>query len=484
MIEELKILDEIEIRREEDPLKYSERHFKQSAFYKAQQSTRVLFWGNRVGKTEVGAMEVARYMLGQHEYRDIIPPVEVWAICPSFDSQMETTQPKILKYIPKSKIVDTTTIRKGIYSSITLKNGSRVNFKSYEQGREKFQGAGKRLIWFDEEPPHDIYEECVVRQEAGQPLDIILTMTPIKGMTWVYDEIYLSTDTSLYYVSTAGWDDNPFLTEEQKEIMARGLTPEALAVRKEGKFTKRVGLVCNWWDRTLHLRDYPELPAHFTYFEVLDGGYSDPAAYLLVGVDGDDNVHVVDGYRESYLQTDQIKARRDVKVAGVSLRGGWADSDNPRILHELSIQGMRLRPVNKSIGKAASWDEALAEKLAEYGMVQKGTGKPRLYVSNSLMRFDERSGREQNWLMQEIENLLWMEKVTDGVSEQKPTWNDHRKFGHHFDGVRALAYFLWMYKRREPEDDRATTTIIRDDPYARPAQEAYTAPVNFEGGII
>jgi phage terminase large subunit-like protein len=482
-IQLLEMQRELERRKKANPLSFSERHFKQSAFYKAQQPIRALFWGNRVGKTEIGAMEVARYLLGEHEYRDIVPPVEAWSICPSFDSQAETTQPKLLKYIPEDQIADTSTIRKGIYSMIKLKNGSMVNFKSYEQGREKFQGAGKRLIWFDEEPPHDIYEECIVRQEAGEPLDIILTMTPIKGMTWVYDELYLSTDTGLYYVSTAGWDDNPFLTEEQKDIMSRGLTREALQVRREGKFTKRVGLVCNWWDRMIHLRDYKELNPQWTYYEMLDGGYSDPAAWLLIGVDHDDSVHVVDGFREPYLKTEDIKRIRDTKIAGVQIRGGWSDDDNPRMNYELGVRGMRLTPVKKKTGTQESWDEALAGKLAEYGMVQKGTGEPRLFISNSLMRFDDKSGRESNWMMQEIENLLWTEKITDGVSEQKPRWDDHRRFGHHFDGIRALAYFLWTYKRGHPEQHKAVVTKVSDDPYQKSAQTSHISPIE-EGGIL
>jgi phage terminase large subunit-like protein len=479
-IEVLKMQIELDRRIGEDPLKFSERHFKQSQFYKAQQPTRALFWGNRVGKTEVGAMEVARYMLGNHEYRKIVPPIEVWAVCPSFDAQAETTQKKLLRYLPASQIADTTTIRKGIYSSIRLKNGSVINFKSYEQGRSKFQGAGKRLIWFDEEPPHDIYEECVVRQVAGEKLDIILTMTPVKGMTWVYDEIFMSPDVGLYYVSTAGWDDNPWLTDEQKNIMARGLTRDALLVRKEGRFTKRVGLVCNWWEREIHLREYKEIPPEWTYYEVLDGGYSDPAAWLLVGVDHDDSVHVIDGFREPLLKTEDIKRIRDTKIGGVRIRSGWSDADNPRLNRELAMMGMRLNPVLKKPREKTSWDETLSERLAEYGAVQKGTGLPRLYISSSLQRVDEKSGLTQNWLVQEIENLLWMEKISDGVSEQQPKWDDHRKFGHHFDGVRALSYFLVSYKAVNPEQTRAITNPIRDDPY----QRSFVPDYNFEGGVL
>jgi len=462
-LELLELLKEKERRIAEDPLKYSKRHPKQELFYAAQQTVRSLFWGNRVGKTEIGAQEVARYLLGNHEHRTIVPPVEVWSVCPSFDSQKETTQPKLLNYIPPSEIKGISTIRKGIYSEIVLKNGSRVNFKSYEQGREKFQGAGKRLIWFDEEPPHDIWEECWVRQEAGEALDIILTMTPIKGMTWVYDDIYLSTDGSLHYCSEAGWDDNPWLTEEQKAIMGRGLSPTALKVRKEGKFVRRVGLVCNWWDRSIHLRDYDELPFDWTYYEMLDGGFSDPACWLLLGVDNDDNVHVIDGFREAQLKTEDIKRMRDTKIAGVKVRRGWADSDNPRLLLELVGLGMNLLPVKKITGEASSWDEVLAEKLAEYGAVQKGTGKPRLYVSNDLMRANPKTGSNQNWLMQEIENLLWQEKVADGVVETKPRWDDHRKFGHHFDGLRALSYFLVSYSRPVDEVAIPDDTVLFND---------------------
>lgn len=484
MINQLYAVDEMEQRRKENPLKYSERHFKQSAFYKAPQSIRALFWGNRVGKTEVGAMEVARYLLGEHEYRDIEPPVEAWVICPSFDAQFETTQPKLLRYIPEKSIVHRQHLRGNILSQLMVKTDrgiSRVNFKSYEQGREKFQGAGKRIIWFDEEPPRDIFEECLVRQEAGQPLDIVLTMTPIKGMTWVYDTIYISTDTNLYYVSTAGWEDNPWLTDEQKDLMSRGLTKEALEVRRYGRFTKRVGLVCNWWERGIHLKDYKTFPTNWTYYEILDGGYSDPACWLLIGVDTDDSVHIMDGFRDPYLTTEQIKAKRDSKIGGISIRHGWSDNDNPRLNTELRAMGMKLTPIQKKPKETKSWDEVLAEKLAEYGTIQKGTGQPRLFISNALMRMDEKTGLEGNWLMQEIENLLWLERMADGISEQKPTWDDHRKFGHHFDGIRSVSYFLISYKQPSgQEHSKAVVTPVRVDPFA---QSAHVVPIG-EGGIL
>ena len=63
---------------------------------------------------------------------------------------------------------------------------SSLYFKSYKQGREKFQGARCHLIHLDEEPPKDVYTECSMRladvDGMGQGR-LILTMTPLKGYT-------------------------------------------------------------------------------------------------------------------------------------------------------------------------------------------------------------------------------------------------------------------------------------------------------------
>lgn len=452
-IELLELLDEKERRRNADPLRYVNRHPKQVAAHEAQQPVRALFWGNRVGKTEWGAQELAEYATGHHPHRKLSLPYEIWAACPSFEVQEETTQPKLMRYLPPDEIAHIDYLRGKIIRKIRMRNGVVISFKSYDQGREKFQGAGKRLIWFDEEPPQDIWDECFVRVEAGQDLDVILTMTAIKGMTWVYTRIYQDTGNPDLFVSEAGWDDNPYLTEGQKAQMSRGLTLEALKVRREGKFTKRVGLICNWWERDKHLRHYDSLDRAWTWYEVLDGGFSDPAAWLLIGVDSDNNIHVVDGFRKKYLQAPDIKQLRDNKSSGLLITNGWIDNDDPRLTKDLFDAGMRLQAITKVPGeKAASWDEYLANKLAEVGTIQKGTGQPRLYIADTLMDINEQTGETHNWMMQEIENLVWQEKVSKQGEEIVPQWDDHRRHGHHFDGMRALAYFIASYANKPKND--------------------------------
>ena len=151
---------------------WRKQHNKQKTLTASNARVRAMFGGNITGKTVWGAQEVCRFVFNSHETRKIELPIEVWVCCPSYDLQIDTTQKKLLGMIPEHRIVDRTYVRKGVLGSIRLDNGSLIGFKSYEQGRGKFQGARKRLVWLDEEPPKDIWDEINVRQEAGKDMEI------------------------------------------------------------------------------------------------------------------------------------------------------------------------------------------------------------------------------------------------------------------------------------------------------------------------
>jgi phage terminase large subunit-like protein len=442
MIEQLILLDEVERRRKENPLKYAKQHKKQLEATKQKHPIRALFWGNRVGKSEWGAMETTRYALAQHPHKKTIyPPIEIWCACPSYDQQKETTQKKLQYYLPQSEIKDISYAKKGVWGDVLLKNNTKLSFKSYEQGREKFQGAGKRLIWFDEEPPKDIWEECWVRTEAGVNLDIILTMTPIKGMTWVYDDIYLATDNKDIFVSEAGWDDNPFLTEKQKDQMGRGLTAETLKVRREGKFIKRTGMVCAWWNREVHL-DYIEYKDSWTVVVAIDFGFSNPLALLLIGIDYDNNVFIFDGIYETQLTTPKLAKRFDALCQRYEINAREvmtiADSAQAQDIRALQDQGFDIVGIKKQPGtKHENWDEYRARKMQEFGQVVDKNSK--IKVSKYLTRFNEKTGNHENWFVKEVEQLVWAERRTQaGENINKAVWSPDTP-NHAID---AFSYFL------------------------------------------
>lgn len=337
-----------------------------------------------------------------------------------------------------------------MWGRVLLDNGTILTFKSYEQGASKWQGTGKRLIWFDEEPPRDIYEEASVRMEAGIPLDTILTMTPVNGMTWVYDEIYLNTDNPNIFVSTADWDDNPWLTDEQKALVARNLTEAALKVRREGKFMRRVGLVCNWWDRGVHVMEDMKVDPTWRVFRIVDFGWSSSKTCVLwIGVDSEDNTYIFDGIYQNQLPDEQLADEillREAKMGGI-IRG-IADNQPERI-EALSRKGVYCEPVEKKTS-GENWDELRTEAMAVLGKVDPETDKSKLFVSPSLTIFDEELQREVNWFVREIESLRWKEKKAEVGVTEVPKWDkDKRPKGanHHYDAMDCFSYYAVMVSK-------------------------------------
>jgi phage terminase large subunit-like protein len=178
-------------------------HAKQVSFHVCSARNRWVFGGNRTGKTECGAFEVVLWALCEARFgvQKTTGATEGWVVSLTRRVQRDVAQAKIFKYLPKDRIIDVVMLsgtkaspEYGIVDYILVRNNvgtiSKIGFKTCDQGREQFQGVGLDYIWFDEEPPHDVYEECLLRTlERGG--SIWATMTPLKGRSWVYDEIYL-----------------------------------------------------------------------------------------------------------------------------------------------------------------------------------------------------------------------------------------------------------------------------------------------------
>lgn len=405
---------------------------------------------SNTGKSEWGAHEMARFMHKRHpKIRFDASPIEMWSACPSFDVQEETTQKKLMALLDPQRIVKTTKLRGDILLSVQYRADdgtvSKVNFKSYEQGRSKFQGAGKVLCWFDEEPPKDIWDEAGIRYEAGRRLYVILTMTPVNGMSWVYDDIYLQTMDPNIKLVTAEWNDNVFLTEDQKREMRSKFTDQALLMREKGMFVQRTGLVCPWFRRDKHVIDdiFSIIPPECDWYAGIDFGYSMPACVIYVAVDYDDNWYLADGVYKRGLTNPDLAEIMKRKEQGLRMRTRWADSAQASDIEELCKAGLPVGAVVKATGTDnEGWDEYRARLLDYHGRVQPGTGRPKIFISSKLVMAGEKDGKETNWAVRELENLRWDEVRRDGMKVQRPRWED--ACAKHF--VDALTYFAHMYK--------------------------------------
>lgn len=313
-------------------------HKKQMEFHKNQSKNRWVFGGNRSGKTECGAVEVVWMARGIHPFRENRPNTNGWVVSLSQQVQRDVAQNKILHYLNPAWIQDVVMLSGkkgsadlGVIDTISIKNVfggiSKIGFKSCDQGREKFQGASLDYVWFDEEPPYDVYLESKMRvlDKTG---DLFGTMTPLKGLTWVYDEIYLNQqeDPNIWHIHME-WADNPYLNQKEVKSLTAALSEEELQARRFGLFQHHGGLVYSEFDQNVHVIEPFYVPHEWYDTLSIDPGLNNPLSCHWYAVDYDGNVYVI---------AEHYEAKRDVqyhaqKIKEISERLGWHKTYNGRI---------------------------------------------------------------------------------------------------------------------------------------------------------
>ena len=308
----LKIENEIKKRKHLPIYRYNKGkkvHKKQLLFHRCEKRNRWVFGGNRSGKTECGAVEVVYLALGINPYRKN-KVTEGWVVSLSRQVQRDVAQQKILHYLPTSsieKVVMVTgaqgSLDSGVIDFILVRSEcgglSKIGFKSCDQGREKFQGASLDYVWFDEEPPYDIYQECRMRV-LDRRGEIFGTMTPLKGLTWVYNTIYLNeNDDKEVWYEQIEWADNPFLSIDEIESMTKSMSAEEVEARRYGKFIATSGLVYSEFDENVHVIEPFDVPAEWQDNISIDPGLHNPLSAHFYAVDFDGNVYVVAEHFES-----------------------------------------------------------------------------------------------------------------------------------------------------------------------------------------
>lgn len=279
-------------------------HQKQVEFHKCDKKNRWVFGGNRTGKTECGAVESIWLCRGDHPFKKLEKACDGWVVSLSRQVQRDVAQSKILSYLKPEWIQDVVmsegrkdSLSGGIIDYILIKNVfggvSKLGFKSCDQGREKFQGTSLDFVWFDEEPPYDIYIECKMRviDRCGQ---IFGTMTPLKGLTWVYDEIYVNekNDPDIWHTFMT-WQDNPFLASEEIQKLYECMSKDELESRCYGKFVGHSGGVYNEFDENVHVIEPFAVPYEWYDNISIDPGLNNPLSAHWYAVDFDGNVYVI-----------------------------------------------------------------------------------------------------------------------------------------------------------------------------------------------
>lgn len=191
-----------------------ELYTKHMEFFRAGEKyrERCFMAGNRVGKTIAGSYEITCHLTGNYpewwEGRVFKGPIRAWAAGKTNETTRDILQIETLlgniTFEGQRKMVDGTGIiprellgmdggqlswKAGVADLVdTIKvrhrsgGWSELGLKSYQQGRGSFEGTARHVIWFDEEPPLDVYGEALMRTATTHGL-IMLTFTPLEGMS-------------------------------------------------------------------------------------------------------------------------------------------------------------------------------------------------------------------------------------------------------------------------------------------------------------
>jgi phage terminase large subunit-like protein len=159
--------------------------------------------GNRVGKTQCGAAELAMHLTGQYppdwKGKTFDKPVRAWASGVTNESARDVVQEKLIGpphiraewgtgMIPKHTLGEISMARgtPDLIDTISIAHvsggNSMLQFKSYSEGRTKWQGVGLEVVWLDEQSPEDLYFEALTRTNETGGI-VYQTFTPIEGAT-------------------------------------------------------------------------------------------------------------------------------------------------------------------------------------------------------------------------------------------------------------------------------------------------------------
>lgn len=296
---------------------------------------RLFMAGNQLGKTIAGSMEMAMHLTG--EYPDwwegfrFDRPIVAWAAGVTGESTRDNPQRLLLGRnrewgtgaIPKHAIVGDPIMGRGVPDGVdhvrvayrgNVAWCSTLYLKSYEKGREKWQGDTIDALWFDEEPPPDIYTEGLTRTNAtGGPT--FITFTPLLGMSEVVRR-FLTEENPDRHVTRMTIDDVGHYSDEEKARIIASYPEYEREARVHGVPMMGSGRVYPIAEEVIRCESIA-LPRHWPRIAAIDFGWDHPTAAVWLAWDRDaDVVYLTDCYRRA-------KETPIVHAAAVKARGAW-----------------------------------------------------------------------------------------------------------------------------------------------------------------
>jgi phage terminase large subunit-like protein len=318
-------------------LKHYRPYAKQQEFHRAglTHRERLFMAGNQLGKTVAGAAEVSMHLTGRYpdwwQGRRFDKPVTWLAGSESYELTRDGVQRLLLGppdreeewgtgYIPGECLMARTR-RMGVSNaldSVTVRHvsggASSLYLKAYEQGRQKWQATTVDGVWFDEEPPEDVYFEGITRTNATRGM-IAVTFTPLLGMSNVVAR-FLMEDSADRIVTSMTIDDAEHYTPEERAKIIASYPPHEREARTKGIPSLGSGLIFPVLEEEIIVEPI-SIPAIWPQIGGMDFGYDHPFGAARLAWDRDnDVVYLTANYRKR-------EATPVIHAAAVKPWGDW-----------------------------------------------------------------------------------------------------------------------------------------------------------------
>jgi phage terminase large subunit-like protein len=333
----LRMLEEQLRQKKENALSFYSPYPKQREFHDlgATKRERLLIAANRSGKTFSGAMEMAMHLTGRYpkwwQGRRFDRPVRAWAA-----SDTATTTRDILQLAlcgPMSELgtgaipFDAVDWDKDVLRAHSVGDAfdtievshvsgrkSHVSFKSFDQGRKRFQGTAQDVIHLDEEAPFDVYSECLTRiapRNAGDASGLIYTtFTPLLGRSDVVLR-FLDEPSPDRGVVNMTLHEAEHISPEEKERIIAGYAPHEREARVFGTPQLGSGRIFPFSEESVRCAPF-DVPSFFAKIVGFDFGTGHPFAAVRLAWDRDaDMIYVTHCFKMKdalpYEHWDAIK---------------------------------------------------------------------------------------------------------------------------------------------------------------------------------
>lgn len=368
---------------------------------------RLLMAANRIGKTEsAGGYEVACHLTGIYpawwEGRRFDRPVSIWAAGDTRQTVRDILQRKLLGkpgehgtgLIPKASLLRVANAP-GIpdaVETVWVKHASGgtsvLGFKSYDQRREAFQGTEQDVIWLDEEPPADVYTECLLRTMTNGGMTV-LTFTPLRGMSEVVlafcpgGAIPEKQDGPKGVVS-ATWDDVPHLSAQDKADILASIPPFQRDARSKGLPQLGAGVIYPVPESTFVIPPF-DLPKHWPRSYGLDVGWNKTAAVFGAYDRETDTGYIYSehyqGNEEPAIHVAALRARGNLPGAIDPASAGSSQVDGRNLLQMYREHGLDLTEAANAVeaGIHAVWDRLSTGRLKVFSSCGNVLSEMRLY---------------------------------------------------------------------------------------------------------